>query len=356
MKPRPIHLSFGDYGSETPGSEPFFHDFSGIAAQGRSLWLVSDEGNVLDQLSLQPDGSYSDHRRLHLPTFLDLPDPEAELDLESLALADDCLWIMGSHAAVRRKVGGGAQDPEAAIERLSEVDQSPSRQVLARLPLVEAGAGDWTLAPGRGGEKAGALVRIGRKRSRLVKQLRRDPHLGPFMAVPSKENGFDAEGLAITGERLFLGLRGPVLRGWAVVLELSTAGAEEGLLDLRRLGSEGEFYLKHFLDLDGMGIRDLTLLGEDLIILAGPTMDLDGPFRLYRWPEALVSARPTLVERSRLERVLDLPTIEGADRAEGLALMQHAGDSGFAIVHDSPAAARRDPVAGHLALDFYPFP
>ncbi len=356
MKPRPIHLSFGDYGSETPGSEPFFHDFSGIAAKGRSLWLVSDEGNALDHLTLQPDGSYGAHLRLSLPDYLDLPDPEAELDLESLALGEDKLWLLGSHAAVRRKVKREAHDPEAAIQTLSEVDQSRARQVLGCVPLVDKGEGNWQPRPKVECQEGGALVKIGRKRSRLVKQLRYDPHLGLFMAIPSKENGFDAEGLAVAGERLFIGLRGPVLRGWAVVLELSSEPPAEGRLALRHLGSEGEYYLKHFLNLDGMGIRDLTLRGEDLIILAGPTMDLDGPFRLYRWPEALVSARPTLVERSRLERILDLPTVEGADRAEGITLMDYEGESGFAIVHDTPAAARRDPVAGHLDLDFYALP
>ncbi len=354
MKPIPIHLTFGDYGSETPGSEPFFHDFSGIAAKGQSLWLVSDEGNALDQLTLQPDGSYGAHLRLDLPDYLALPDDEAELDLESLALGEDALWLLGSHAAVRRKIKRETLDPEAAIQALAEVDQSPSRQILARIPLVQKGAGNWTPQRKSSGQKSGALVKIGRKRSKLVKQLRNDPHLGHFMTIPSKENGFDAEGLAVVGKRLFVGLRGPVLRGWAVILELCSETPEEGSLPLRHLGAEGAYYLKHFLDLDGMGIRDLTARGEDLIILAGPTMDLDGPFRLYRWPEALVSARPTLVERSRLRRILDLPTVEGADRAEGLTLMDYAGETGFAIVHDQPAAARRDPVAGHLDLDFYP--
>ena len=91
------------------------------------------------------------------------------------------------------------------------------------------------------------------------------------------------------GERLLVDLRGQVL---GVILELLAEREGPGRIGLRRLGAEGERYLKHFLDLDGMGIRGLTLNGEDLIILAGPTMDLDGPFRLYRWPEALVSARP----------------------------------------------------------------
>jgi hypothetical protein len=42
-----------------------------------------------------------------------------------------------------------------------------------------------------------------------------DPHLGFFVGamIPGKENGFDVEGLAFYQNRIFLGLRGPVLRG-----------------------------------------------------------------------------------------------------------------------------------------------
>ncbi|MBC6404222.1 MAG: DUF3616 domain-containing protein [Rhodospirillales bacterium] len=62
-------------------------------------------------------------------------------------------------------------------------------------------------------ERLGAAVKIGRKRSRLVKELRADPPLGPFLSIQSKENGFDAAGLMASGERLVAGPRGPVLRG-----------------------------------------------------------------------------------------------------------------------------------------------
>ncbi|MNG03413.1 hypothetical protein D3C84_864920 [compost metagenome] len=35
-------------------------------------------------------------------------------------------------------------------------------------------------------------------------------------------------------------------------------------------------YRKHFFALNGLGFRDLCTSGDDLLILAGPTMDLDG--------------------------------------------------------------------------------
>ncbi len=50
--------------------------------------------------------------------------------------------------------------------------------------------------------------------------LEDDEHLAPFLAIPGKDNGLDVEGIAVRGDRVLLGLRGPVLRGWALVLEL----------------------------------------------------------------------------------------------------------------------------------------
>ena len=56
--------------------------------------------------------------------------------------------------------------------------------------------------------------------NQLIEALAEDEHLGPFlqMGLPSKDNGFDIEGLAVQGNQVFLGLRGPVLRGWAIIL------------------------------------------------------------------------------------------------------------------------------------------
>jgi hypothetical protein len=49
----------------------------------------------------------------------------------------------------------------------------------------------------------------------LTRALADDPHFGPYMAIPGKDNGFDIEGLAVDGHHLLLGLRGPVLRSWS---------------------------------------------------------------------------------------------------------------------------------------------
>jgi len=55
----------------------------------------------------------------------------------------------------------------------------------------------------------------------LLDALAQDPHLQAFINIPGKDNGFDIEGLAVPpAGQLFVGLHGPVMRGWAVALEL----------------------------------------------------------------------------------------------------------------------------------------
>ena len=53
----------------------------------------------------------------------------------------------------------------------------------------------------------------------------------------------------------------------------------------------GQRYRLSFLHLNGLGIRDLVRQGEDVLVLAGPSMDLDAPFALYRWHGAFGRAQ-----------------------------------------------------------------
>jgi hypothetical protein len=178
-------------------------------------------------------------------------------------------------------------------------------------------------------------------RDDLRELLRDDEHLAPFVPIPGKDNGLDVEGIAVSGERVYLGLRGPVLRGWAFVLELRpyVNGTEPDRLRLHHF-PDGLPYRKHVIDLDGLGVRDLCPAGDDLLVLAGPTMDLDGPVRIYRWHGARRVEMPAIVRGDVLTREVELTYGEGDDHAEGMGLIGHPADKLALIVYDSPAAAR----------------
>ncbi len=140
------------------------------------------------------------------------------------------------------------------------------------------------------------------------------------------------------GERVLLGLRGPVLRGWAFVLELRPY-VDEDEPDRLRLAplDGGRRYRKHVLDLAGLGVRDLCPHGDDLLVLAGPTMDLEGPVHVFRWHDAMTVEAPTVVRGDALTREVDLPYGEGTDHAEGIGLLD---DDRLLVVYDSPSPER----------------
>ncbi|MDQ2105674.1 DUF3616 domain-containing protein [Azospirillum isscasi] len=339
---RPIataRLIFQD-GGETAG------DLSVAERAGNSLFVASDEGARVVRMAVEDGGAmYRQDAEFLLSGFFDLPETEPEIgeaDIEGMAVADGWLWITGSHSLAREKPKRDEPDAAKALERLTVVRCDPNRFLLGRIPLV-AGP-DGRLTPvGRDGERTARCLKFRKGGSALTKALETDEHLARFVAVPAKENGFDVEGLAAHGDRLWLGLRGPVLRGWACILELAVEGhpEDEKRLRLRPIGPDGEKYRKHFLDLDGLGIRELTFDGEDLVILAGPTMDLDGPVALYRWTDALSVTHETVIPRDRLAHLMNLPHGEGDDHAEGIACIRRDGaPPALLVVYDSPSETR----------------
>ncbi|WP_328817974.1 DUF3616 domain-containing protein [Nonomuraea cypriaca] len=298
-------------------------NLSAIRQSATGLWVAGDETATFEHLTWT-DGHFGAQRTFRLADHVDLPaGPRDEADIEGLARADGHLWLIGSHSLKRKRVK--SKDPEKAADRLATVVREENRFILARVPLD----------PANGTPAAGAVLAGGQS---LTEHLREDRHLAPFLALPGKDNGFDVEGIAVVSEHVYVGLRGPVLRGWAVVLELRLDEAGKGRLRLR------EPYRKHFLDLDGLGVRDLCPDGDSLLLLTGPTMDLDGPVRVVRW--RLGQKRRGIVPADELETVMELPYGVGCDHPEGLTLLR---DGRLMVVYDSPSPARITPAGGVLA-------
>ncbi|MEU4689271.1 DUF3616 domain-containing protein [Actinoplanes sp. NPDC023714] len=319
-------------------------NLSAVRTDGKVVWLAGDETATIERLTADDEdkpSEYADERSFRLADLVDLPgaDPDEEADIEGIARTGRFLWAVGSHSLRRRQIKDRHSGPKA-LKRLSRITGQDNRQILVRIP-VEDVDGLPTLVPsavvdGEVHHAAGLAPR-----DNIRELLRDDEHLAPFLAIPSKDNGLDIEGIAVQGDRVYLGLRGPVLRGWAFVLELRpyVLATDPTRLRLRPF-EDGLPYRKHVLDLDGLGVRDLCPSGDDLLVLAGPTMDLDGPVRIYRWLGACRAAMPEIVRGASLRRELELTYGEGDDHAEGIGLLGPAEEGRLLVVYDSPAAER----------------
>ena len=348
---RQIVLRFGGSGIAAVEIE----DVSTLHWDGRQLWLAADEFPRFERLTERSeDASYGDHRTFVIGDFVDLPEgAENEVDVEGVDRQGDYLWLVGSHSRTRRQVKArDVRDGRAGD--LAKVDDQANRHVLIRIALAPDGEG---LVPTRStttatGEPLTSAVLIGE----ITTALGSDKHFKHFLKIPSKDNGLDVEGLVAFEDRIMVGLRGPVLRGWASILEVRPVSmpAKPGRLTL---GTPP--YRKHFLDLDGLGVRDLCRDGDDMLILAGPTMIIDGPSRVYRWHDALHAEDVEMVGRDRVTLVTELPFGDGDDHAEGITLLRTEGEpTVLLVVYDSPAAVRLAHGAGTLLADVVvmPFP
>ena len=337
-----VPLTFSDWRPLRHLEDPLHKDLSAVTRIGDCLFLACDETASVERLRRLDDGSFGDHQHFALDALVDLPaGADGEMDIEGLCADAGFLWIVGSHARKRSKPKRDEADRSQALQSMVEIEREPNRYFLGRIPLVEEAAGLFTPAPSDSERKA-AWLKLGKKQSSLERWLAADPHLGPFLKIPAKENGLDVEGLAVRGNRVWLGLRGPVLRGHAVVLDLKLRLKASDRLKARRIDGERR-YRKHLLDTRGLGIRDMRFEGDDLLLLVGPTMSLEGPAFVLRWRDAAHDDSSGVIAPERVETVAELPYRLHVDHPEGLELWPEAGAGAVLIIYDAPAPERTDP-------------
>ncbi|WP_432545258.1 DUF3616 domain-containing protein [Kineococcus sp. SYSU DK004] len=343
-------------------------NLSAVRHDGDHLWVAGDETATVERLTAHvEDGAvvrYDRQVTVALGDLVDLPaGSDEEADVEGLARAGDHLWAVGSHSLKRKRIRDRDRDAKAR-KRLRTVVREENRYVVVRLP-VDPATGLPAREVHRDGEVLTSAVLAGD--DALTELLADDDLLAPFTAIPSKDNGVDVEGVAVhltaDGElRLYLGFRGPVLRGWAVLLETRpvTHPEDPHRLELGKF-SDGETgsarYRLHLLDLGGLGIRDLCPDGDDLLVLAGPSMSLSGPVRVHRWTGAARTDAADVVRADQLPVELELPHGDGVDHPEGIALVPARAPGGrpqLLVVLDSPAPDRHVP--GGMLADVHDLP
>ena len=323
--------------------EEIISDISAAAfSDDGSLWVGSDEMIGVERLSRVGCHSYGEHQRFLLQDYIDLFNTEDEIDIEGMDFDGNYLWLTGSHSTKRKKPK--KDDLETNLDRMATITTDLNRFILARVPIIN---GDLikSYTPQEGNRLTAACLQTTEERNILFDALAGDRHLKPFiqMSIPSKDNGLDIEGLAVKEGRLLLGLRGPVLRGWAIIIEIEPTESESGVLELKEIGEDGAKYRKYFLYLNGLGIRELCWQGDDLIILAGPTMALEGEMQIFRWCDAAQSDGNTIQEQDEDELfpLFDLPFTIGTDHAEGLTLYScWEQEDGLMVFYDSPDERR----------------
>jgi len=327
-------------------------NLSGAAFTGDWLWVAGDEACGLDRLRrLDPVGRealrFGEVRDFPLADLLDLPgSAEEEADLEGMAVADGLLWVVGSHGLKRKNAKPERSHADNA-KRLARTALDGNRRLLACLPIEPDASGEPCLVrQARDGRRALRLKGDARA-NQLTRALADDPHFGPYLTIPGKDNGFDIEGLAVDGRRLLLGLRGPVLRGWSALIEIAVE-ARGDYLQLAPLDAAGTLIRKHFLQLEGLGIRDLHFCGDDLYLLAGPTMVLDGDIRVFKWAAArpwLAASRDPVSFEAAVTESVSLPHGHGTNRAEAICDLPPGlakGKPSWLVLYDAPGADRKD--------------
>jgi hypothetical protein len=322
------------------GDADIRHGLSAVALNGDTMWLACDEGCRLERLTRTGADTFAKHTAFPLDELLTLPDdPAEEADIEGMYVDDGWLWLVGSHS-IKRKKPKPTDPPGVIAKTLTNTGRDGNRHLLARIPI----AGRTPVrkdGKGRDARRA-AAIDSATDSSALLDAIAgskkdADEHLAPFVALPGKDNGFDVEGLAVRGMRALIGLRGPVLREWACILEVRLDG-EDDSLRLKKVDKDRR-YRKHFVRLNGLGIRDLAFIGDDVLVLAGPSMAHDGPCEIWRWKKGAKTDAAASI--AAVSRVLVLPQREGSDRAEGLTVLEQGGrHTSVMIVYDTPAPKR----------------
>jgi hypothetical protein len=305
------------------------------------LWFGSDETSSIERLSCVDSQNFAKHKQFRVAKFLGLPASEDdEIDIEGIAYDDYYLWFVGSHSWKRKKTKLDKTDIKN-IARLGKIESESNRYILGRIPLI---CGELLASSPHPQnpetQLSAAKLELAPEGNLLMKYLADDSHLGLFIKaqIPGKDNGFDVEGIAVYQHKILLGLRGPVLRGWAMILEIELELSSPGIMHLQQNGEDQQRYKKHFVWLNGSGIRDLCLDGEDLLILAGPTMDLDGKVQVYRLSNGVNLPENVL---NKPELLLNLPYGNRDDRPEGITLFNDVtGVPSLLVVYDSPAQNR----------------
>jgi hypothetical protein len=260
---------------------------AGIAVSPDAFIIVSDEVNHIMRFS--SDAESVGEMALNLNERAAFPkrvkDGVAkEADIEGAARVGEVIFWISSHA------------------RNSKGQRREEREVLFATRCTATG-----------------VLPLGIPYTRLMEDFRADERLRflqPFMAAeiaPKEKGGFNIEALCAEGERLFIGFRNPIIEGKALLLPLENAR------EMVRMEARAVLGEPIFLDLGGLGFRDLMKWRDGFLILAGDYRDrfedpeAMGP-KLFWWSGSAEDNSPLELEVDLLDLNPETVLVFGDER------------------------------------------
>ena len=238
---------------------PLCEASAALAAPGdEDLVLVADNERDEQLYVFEVDGD-----ELVAEEVWQMPARQRPEDVEALAQLGQEVVVVGSHSRNRRCE---ADEDRQRLRRLSLRQDGTLQATTGVLDSERA----WTRAMENGGAQCVATLFV-QPAPAWAGQV-----CEAFVAAEREASSQSCKVLNIEGAfgtadgRLWLGLRSPLVDGRAVLLRL--------VPDLAEFRFDGVA----LLNLDGRGIRELALAGDRLFGLAGPPLDVDEPFLLFR--------------------------------------------------------------------------
>jgi hypothetical protein len=308
-------------------------DISGMAclpatAAPRTCLLINDENRSAQFATIQNDrlvvgrpvpliGKTPDSRTLGSPpveTCREVDDFE-EMDGEGVAYAEPYLYVVGSHGCSRSK----------GKFRLSSF-------ILARVRVDRQGqpvdGADRPLAPENFSEAVETTYRVS-------DWLKRSGAAAGFFAKDLESaDGLNIEGIAVQGDTIWFGLRGPIVKSPdKPVGDKGSAFLVGGdIADLFKPGPAPSKAEPRVIPvaLEGLGIRDLAMLPDQrLLVVAGAAHGPEVPFQLLVVDPANGDAKP-IGSLAEIKQPVDGKITTG--KAEGVTVLDATTDKAQIVI------------------------
>lgn len=303
---------------------------SAVTTWNDCLIIGSDEGtgtdnktNCIQLLKIKKDGSCKVQHNILV--FQGSNEEGNEMDIEGICTEGDCVYVIGSHSARRERFSlNNTYKENQTTFYVDKIEKKRSRDWLYRIRL-----------DAKGNE-------IDKNMISLRKILMNDPALKAFCEIPAKENGIDIEGIAAKDGWLYVGFRGPVFRdNYVPVMKL-------------RFDDPETTYALLYVQLGGRGIRDLAIVSDGFLILAGPIGGGSDSYQVLHWDgKDTVSGKDRSKKEVGTLHLLGEIEPQRKEKIEGMAVIEEQ-KSAYQLIIAYDGTKDKDRVLQRFSVNKFP--